>query len=119
MATPTNPGEVTVTINGKKYTLKSTLRAYRAINALGPGYNTVMEQVRAIDTSTITQIICFATGKLSDGEPEKMEQAIFENGVLSLVGPVSDYVLALSNGGKTADDVDSGGEEKQGNVASA
>lgn len=102
--TPTNPGEVSIKINGQQYTLKASLQAYRMVNMIGPGFTPVLQSIRNFDAAVITQIICCGTGKMANGDAEKVETEVFAHGLMDLADPVTEFVTMLANGGRKASD---------------
>lgn len=117
---PTNPGEVAISVNGRSYLLESSLRAFRAVNAIGPGFTPVLQAVRNHDASTIAQVIMFGAGKTDAKEADGIEEAVFRGGIISLVDPVARYVIMLANGGKDPDaDAGETAPDASGNGASA
>lgn len=90
-----NPGEVSITLDGKEETLKCTLRAAKTVNARG-GFSKALELLQALDLDTCVMIIAAGLNKKNS----EVEEAVYKAGLVDLVGPVTDFTVLLANGGR-------------------
>lgn len=98
-------GEVDIELNGKSETLKSTLKAAKAVNAHG-GFMNVLARLAAMDQDFYVLVVSAGLGK----KPGEVEEAVFKTGLPQLTEGLSDFVLLLTNGGKPLSGVSGSGE---------
>ena len=113
----TNYGTVTVDAGRDSFTLKSTLRAVRALENRFGGILPAMQQLGAGNVTATAFIIAAGAGIDTNKrkELEAVEEAVFEGGVNKVGSQVLPFVRALMNpGGKTDEEL----EESQGNEPS-
>lgn len=88
-------GEVDVTLDGKAETLKSTLKAAKAVNAHG-GFMNVLGRLGAMDQDFYVLVVSAGLDK----KPSAVEDAVYKTGLTNLTSELTDYVMLLTNGGK-------------------
>lgn len=88
-------GEVTIELDGKQETLRSTLRAARLVNNLG-GFAEVFRKLAVFDLDTYIAVVAAGLNK----KPTEVDDAVYATGLPSLIAPLSTYVEYLSNGGR-------------------
>lgn len=95
--------EVSVSIDGTDYTLQPTLAAIKAIDRQFGSVSDALEALRKPSIGTVTFLV--ATGaNVPKADREALEEAVFREGVIRLVGPCSDYLVGLWNpSGKTSE----------------
>lgn len=93
---PTNTGDVDISLNGDKSTLRCTLRAAKEINASFGDYVTAQRRLATYDLAAYVAIVAAGLGKTS----KEVEAAVYNNGMVELTKPLSDYVNLLANGGR-------------------
>ncbi|ABS68941.1 conserved hypothetical protein [Xanthobacter versatilis] len=93
---PANPGEVEVTLDGKAFVLRSTLRAAKEVSASAGGFIGAYQRLAAFDFSTYVAIVAAGLGKRSSD----VEDAVYATGIAPLSAPLSRFVQLLANGGK-------------------
>ena len=97
---------VEITLNGEALGLKPTLLAFKEINAKCGGFRNALQNVAYdYNAEIITQIIASGLGK----RVKDVEEPVFKTPQNELIGPVTDFVTILMNGGKRPVD----GEEKK------
>lgn len=88
-------GTVEITLDGKEETLRSSLKAAKAVNAHG-GFMNVLGRLGAMDQDFYVLVVSAGLDK----KPSAIEAAVYNTGLTNLTQELSDYVLLLSNGGK-------------------
>lgn len=89
-------GEVTITLNGREETLKSTLRAARDVNAACGGFMEAYRKLMAFDLEAYVAIVAAGLGK----KRQEVEDDVFKTGLAPLSEPLAEFVGYLSNGGR-------------------
>jgi hypothetical protein len=93
-------GEVEITLDGKSETLRCTLPAARAVNAISGGFLEVYSRLAAIDFEAYVLVVAAGLNK----KPADVETAVYKNGLPMLTAPLSEFVGMLANGGKRKKD---------------
>jgi hypothetical protein len=88
--------EVEITLNGKRETLKTSLRAARAINGFFGNFVDAQERLNKVDQSAYVAIVAAGLDK----KPGDVEEAVFAAGLDNLLAPLFTYVGALARGGR-------------------
>jgi len=99
--------EVEITLRGKSETIRCTLKAAKAVNALAGGFQGALARLANMDQEAYFQIVAAGLGK----KPIDVEQAVYETGLTNLTEPLSNFVLMLANGGKPFIAAEEGGGE--------
>ncbi len=94
-----NVGEVEIKLDGKTETLRSSLGAFKKVNAAG-GYTNVINKLLGYDFDYYVTVISAGLNK----KPADVEEAIYKAGLPNLLGDLTKYVGYLANGGKPAED---------------
>src|SRR3569623_630630 len=92
--------EVEITQKGQKESLRCTLKAAKAVNAMAGGYQNALARLAAMDQDAYSAIVAAGLSK----RPMDVEQAVYEAGLPTLAQPLSTFVMMLANGGKPLDD---------------
>lgn len=99
-----NEGEVEVTLAGKPAVLRSTLRAAKTVDAKCGGFQSAYSRLAAFNMEAYAIVVAAGLGK----QPHEVEDAVYQTGMTDLIGPLSEFVTLLMNGGrkpgKEADD---------------
>lgn len=88
--------DVEITLRGKSETLRCTLKAAKAVNALAGGFQGALARLANMDQEAYFQIVAAGLGK----KPMDVEQAVYEAGLTTLTEPLTSFVIMLANGGK-------------------
>lgn len=88
--------EVEITLKGKSETLKCTLKAAKAVNAIAGGFQGALVRLANMEQDSYFLIVAAGLGK----KPAEIENAVYETGLTNLTEPLTSYVLLLANGGK-------------------
>ena len=99
-------GDVSITLDGKPFVLRSTLGAAETVNAAFGSFTAAYERVGKFDFSAFVVIIAAGTDKPT----KEIKSAVFKNGMTDLVKPISEYLTLLSNGGRPATEAE--GDDK-------
>jgi hypothetical protein len=92
-----NEGEVEVTLaGGKTIVLRSTLRAAKTVDAKLGGFQETFRRLAGFHFDSYCIIVGAGIGK----SPAEVEEAVFQTGLGNLIGPLTDYVTLLMNGGR-------------------
>lgn len=103
-----NPGEVSITLDGKAETLRSTLRAARIVSSLG-GFTGALKLLQEFNLEGYVAIVAAGLNKRTID----VEDAVYKTGLVELTGPLSDFVILLTQGGRpVAASGDAGAGEK-------
>jgi hypothetical protein len=92
------PG-IEITLGDRTETLRPTAKAARLVNSLG-GFGEAMRRLASFDLDAA--ILITAAGL--DRKPKDIEDAVFDAGLMNLVGPLSEFIGLLVNGGRSVDD---------------
>ncbi len=95
-----NVGEVEIQLDGKTETLRSSLGAFKKVNAAG-GFTNVINKIVGYDFDYYVTVISAGLNK----KPADIEEAIYKTGLPNLVQPLALYVGYLAHGGKPAEEV--------------
>lgn len=79
--------------------LRPTLAAMMAVCSVCGGVQPALQKVMAMDISTIAAVIAAGSGRKMT---ETLVEAVYQAGIITLIEPVSEYLLLLRNGGKVA-----------------
>lgn len=85
-----------ITLDGYPETLRYTPRAMKEVNTRFGSFNDALTRIGKMDFLAFVLVVAAGTGK----SPKEVEDAVFEAGMHDLIGPLSDYLIRLSNGGK-------------------
>ena len=113
-------GEVEVSVNGKDYVLKPTLRAAQLISRNFGGYAQARAQLASETLEAATYILRVGSG-LPDKELKDLDDQVWKNGMTAeLILPLMRYVAVLGNGGRPLPDDNNalsgdGGSDSSGN----
>jgi hypothetical protein len=91
-------GEVEFILDGKSETLRSTLRAAKAVNSMG-GFQEAWRRLAAMDLEAYVAVVAAGLGKTM----QEVEGAVFRTGLPQLSEPAALFVGYLANGGKARD----------------
>lgn len=94
--------DVEITLKGKPETLRCTLKAAKAVNALAGGYQNALARLAAMDHEAYSAVIAAGLGK----RPMDVEKDVYEAGLPVLAQPVSTFVMMLANGGKPLEEAE-------------
>lgn len=89
--------EVEINLAGKPVKLVCTLRAAKAINAMG-GFAEAFRRLAAFDLDAYVAVVAAGTNK----KAADVEDAVFAAGMPNLTEKLSEYVGLLANGGRPA-----------------
>lgn len=90
-----NPGDVSITLDGKVETLRCTLRAARIVNSLG-GFAEAFKLLSAFDMNAYVTIVAAGLNR----KPAEIEDAVYKTGLVEITGPLAEFVSLLTNGGR-------------------
>jgi hypothetical protein len=94
-------GDVTITLGGREAVLKCTLGAAMKVDEELGGFAGALQ---AVSTFRLSAFVCVVAAGL--GKPQQdVREAVFKEGLTNLIGPVSEYLALLTNGGRKADEV--------------
>ena len=96
-------GEVTVTLAGAEHTLRPTLDAFATIAGLGP-YLGTLRKLGEMDVPTMILVLRLGLG-WPEARSREVTKLVFETGVHPLNQRLRDFVFAMFNAGKSAEDV--------------
>lgn len=99
--------DVEIKLGDKTETLRCTLRAAKAVNAMG-GFQAALQRIGAADLDAFTAIVAAGLGK----RPVEIEERVWSTGIAGLSEPLVQYVLLLSNGGRPLSAAVEGGEQQ-------
>ena len=115
-----NHGTIVVEVGSNTYTLKPTLRAARAIESRFGGILPALTAIGNANVSLIAVIIAAGAGIDTNKrkEVERVEEDVFEGGVVKVGNQVAPFIKALLNpGGKTDEELaeasDQGNESQE------
>jgi hypothetical protein len=94
-----NVGEVEIKLDGKTETLRSSLGAFKRVNAAG-GFQNVINKLLGYDFDYFVTVVSAGLNK----KPADIEEAVYKTGLPPLLGGLTKYVGYLANGGKPAED---------------
>jgi hypothetical protein len=97
-----NVGEVEIKLDGKTETLRSSLGAFKRVNAAG-GFTNVINKLLGYDFDYYVTVISAGLNK-KPADLADLENAIYKTGLPPLLGDLTKYVGYLANGGKPAED---------------
>ncbi len=116
MATPKKPSAdydtVTIDLGDKTYVLTPTLRAATNLTRYFGNFSIAFNRLGALDFDAVVSVI--REGISSDGaDAKRLPERIFQHGITGLVGPCSEYISLLLNGGRKPDDEDGSGLDEE------
>lgn len=88
--------EVEFKLNEERVSLKPSLRALKAVNSSLGSLGRAYAQVAQLDFNAMLLVIAAGTNKT----PKDFEQAVYDNGLGSLVAPLTDFINRLENRGR-------------------
>lgn len=97
-------GTVTIKLGEEELMLKPSLAAAQNVSRYCEGYTKAFAMVGAVDFDAITFIVAEGVGKHDAAGRKEIAAKIYDAGMVSLAGPVSQFLSLLVNGGKPADD---------------
>lgn len=103
-------GDVEITLEGEKATLRPTLRAAQAISKQSGGIIAAVNAVGRFDLETMTAVIALGLNVTSPNALNALAEKIYTTGMADLVEPVTTYLTVLANGGKRVDRAGGEGE---------
>lgn len=110
-------GRIEVETPQKTYTLQPTLKALRSISRQFGGCQAAIERIRALDFDAIRFVI--VQGASLDGKDAKrVDDHLFEAGLLELAAPTIEYVAILQNGGRPLSEIGAE-DDDEGNGSAA
>lgn len=111
-------GDVEIELDGETVVLRPTLKACQAISRQAEGVLGAIGRVQRYDLDTYVQVVTLGLG--AEGkEAREMPGKVFRTGMMQLIGPVTRYLMIISNGGRPAvdpdgtDDTGGAGEEDE------
>lgn len=87
---------VDIELNGKTETLKTSLRAARAVSGVFGNYLDALDQLAKFNPGAYTVVIAAGLEK----KPAEVEEAVFTNGLPNLSEPLALFVNSLAHGGR-------------------
>ena len=109
-------GDVEITLNGKTYVMRPTLKACLSISRQSGG---ILEAVRRVGSYDFDQIVAVLSAGLEREDKEELSEEIFRNGVVTLAAPAIKFLTVIANGGAHAAAEGEGPGEKDPPKASA
>ncbi len=88
--------EIRIDLVGEPATLRCTLRAAKEINTFFGSFNAGFKRLADYDHAAYVAIVAFGLGKRA----AEVENAVWQTGLPNLVGPLTDYLAMLANGGR-------------------
>lgn len=88
-------GDVAITIDGKEYTLKPTLKAAQELSR-NNGIGGMVQRCASLELDAIVQVIAAGLGRTSRDLSEK----VYSTGVRNVAPAVITFLTNLSNGGR-------------------
>lgn len=92
--------EVPVLLDGAEYRLKATLRAAIAVDTHFEGFFAAYGQLRAYRLAAFLRLAEIGLDARTIDERDAIHAKVFATGMRPLLKPFSDYLEALSNGGR-------------------
>ena len=102
MATAYTDGVIDIVLDGKDYTLVSSAKAMRDINAAFGGMQNAFAAVQSLNTDSLEAIL---RAGLTRKDAIDLQEKIYLTGVQELVLPAMQFVMMVNNGGKHPDNV--------------
>lgn len=99
-------GNVTINLDGESVTLRPTLQAAQAISRQSGGISGAVRAVGQFDLDAIVSVVTLGLG-LTGNDAKEVPGRVYRTGLTDLIGPVSNYLTILANGGRPV----TGGEE--------
>jgi hypothetical protein len=91
-------GIVPVTLQDETHELKATARAILRISDMEGGITGALTKVQQLDFRAIVQIIKHGTNA-DDALSKRLDELVFETGVVNLMAPLVKYLMLLARGG--------------------
>lgn len=102
------PGEFPLKLQGGAQTMRCSLKALRAVNAVFGSLYAAQERIKSSDFAAYCVVVAAALDK----EPREIEGDVYATGMLDLNKPICEYLDALANGGRKPN-----AEQPQGGAA--
>jgi len=106
-------GQITVTLDGEEVVLKPTIAAAKNISRLLGGFQAAHQALFAQNLDAYVTVVRHGLGMKTEAEAKGLEDRVFRTGLRALVGPLTDFILILANGGRPLEEAAEGeGEGK-------
>lgn len=92
-------GQVKIILDGEERILKPTIPAMRHIDAHFGGYQPAFDALRRSSVSACAFIVRHGLG-MDDREAKEVFDKVARTGTAELVGPLSEFIAILANGGR-------------------
>lgn len=89
-------GDVTINLGGDAVTLKCTLEAAMSVDEALGGFQEALRQIAAFKLSAFIVVVAAGLGK----RPSEVKEAVYREGMQKLIGPVTEFAMLLTNGGR-------------------
>jgi hypothetical protein len=93
-------GEMQVPLGDGTVILTANLRAAKAISRHFGGFQQALNKMAAGDLEAFIAVVRFGVGDVNEHSARRLEERVFQAGVLRLTAPLTEYVLICANGGK-------------------
>jgi hypothetical protein len=94
-------GEMQVPLGDGTVILTANLRAAKGISRHFGGFQQALNKMAAGDLEAFIAVVRFGVGDLaSEHSAHRLEERVFQAGVLRLTAPLTEFVLICANGGK-------------------
>lgn len=87
-------GTVEMDLAGEQVVLEPTLAALKGINRQFGSIRAAGQRVADLDLDAICAVIALGTGRKAK-DAKDVEQGVYDEGLVNVVGPVTDYLVAL------------------------
>lgn len=95
-------GELRVMLdNDDSIVLTANLRAAKAISRHFGGFQAALNKMAAGDLEAFIAVVRFGVGEINEHAARRLEERVFQAGVLRLTAPLTEFVLICANGGKS------------------
>ncbi len=108
-------GDVTITLDGKEFTMTPSMEACLAISQMGGGGGAaaVIRRCHGLDFETLCDVIALGTGYISGPQRKLIKEAVYKTGTIPVAADCILFVRTVNNGGQIPNDDDEGGEGDQ------
>lgn len=93
-------GDIEIELDGKVHTLVPTAEICFAISRLRGGIREIERRILALDADMIVDVLGIAMGLNPNQKKKMLPKAVFNTGLINLTGPLIDFLLIVSNGGR-------------------
>ncbi len=100
MTSNLNGDNVVIETAGKTYTLKPTLKASMRLDKELRGFQQGLRDLMALKLHTAFVIVTVGAGIRGEDDIKKMQEDLYDFGIVKLSGPCAEYLGILMNGGK-------------------